>query len=98
MLESILKIDRVCTICTLDRSVIARRFLREGENGMGILDFLFDDSGPSSKTGDKDYTSSRNSAEAQASADYMSEEMNTGKDPIPDTAPDWAKDIPDPKD
>ena len=87
-----LKIDRFT--CTLDRSVFARRFLRKGEiEKMGILDFLFDDSGPSSKASGGDYTPSKNSAEAQASADYMSESLNTGKDPIPDTAPDWAKDI-----
>ncbi|OHB02628.1 MAG: hypothetical protein A3A90_01720 [Candidatus Zambryskibacteria bacterium RIFCSPLOWO2_01_FULL_35_19] len=94
ILKGILKIDRVCTIWTLDRRATIELSLRKGGiEKMGILDFLFDDSGPSSKASGGDYTPSKNSAEAQASADYMSESLNTGKDPIPDMAPDWAKDI-----
>ena len=77
ILKGILKIDRVCTIWTLDRRATIELSLRKG----GI-----------EKMGG-DYTPSKNSAEAQASADYMSESLNTGKDPIPDMAPDWAKDI-----
>lgn len=50
------------------------------------------------KDKDKDYAPTRNSAERQASADYMSESISSGKDPIPKEAPDWAKDIPSPSD
>lgn len=44
------------------------------------------------------YASARNSAEAQASADYLSETLNTGEDPIPNEVPDWAADLPSPSD
>ena len=62
---------------------------------MGFLSDLFggkpDDDGEGSE-----YASSRNSAEAQASADYISESIQTGQDPIPDTPPDWAENLPSP--
>ena len=41
--------------------------------------------------------STRNEADRQAQADYLSEALQTGKDPIPTKPPDWAKDIPSPK-
>lgn len=61
---------------------------------MGIFDLLGgkpDDDGEGSTS-----ASARNSAESQAMADYMSEAINTGKDPVPDEPPDWASSLPSP--
>jgi hypothetical protein len=69
--------------------------LWKGGYVMGIWKDLFGDSKNNSR---EDYAPTRNSAERQASADYMSESLSTGRDPIPKDPPDWAKDIPGPKD
>ncbi len=39
----------------------------------------------------------KNSTEKSASTDYAVEKVVTGKDPIPTSTPDWAKDLPKPK-
>lgn len=55
------------------------------------------DKGGSDDSGrDSSYASTHNSAERQASADYMSEALNTGHDPIPTQVPDWASGNPTP--
>jgi hypothetical protein len=38
-----------------------------------------------------------NTGEKDASIDHAIEQAETGKDPIPTEAPDWAKDLPSPK-
>ncbi len=43
------------------------------------------------------YASTRNSAESQAWDDYQDDLRETGEDPIPDSPPDWAADLPTPK-
>lgn len=54
---------------------------------MGILRDLFGGA-PTDDGEGSNYASSRNSAEQQASADYMSEALQTGRDPVPTTAPE----------
>jgi hypothetical protein len=39
----------------------------------------------------------QNPAEKSAAMDHKVETIVTGKDPIPSTPPDWAKDLPTPK-
>src|SRR5260370_655643 len=46
---------------------------------------------------DKDSAPTRNSAEREAYNDYINEAANTEKDPIPRERPEWAKDLPEPK-
>jgi hypothetical protein len=38
----------------------------------------------------------RNSAERDARGQYISEAAQTGRDPLPNSKPDWAKNLPDP--
>lgn len=42
-------------------------------------------------------TTPQNATERSASTDYVVEKVVTGKDPIPSSPPDWAKDLPKPK-
>ena len=79
---------------------LARPFLRKGEK-MGFLDALFGTSSSPEKDDDDEkstYAKPQNSAEQLASAHYLAENFQTGKDPIPDEPPDWAKNLPNPGD
>lgn len=63
---------------------------------MGLLTSLF---GGGSSSGDgekKDHAVPRNEGERSAARDYVKENLDTGKDPIPRDSPSWAKDIPTP--
>ena len=58
---------------------------------MGLIKDIF------GSKGDK-VTPSRNEVGRGARNDYIKEYKETGKDPIPKEPPDWAKNLPDPKD
>ncbi len=61
---------------------------------MGPFNSFFGVSSGEAKDG---WTSANNPAEQQAMADHMSEQLNTGEDPIPPEPPDWAEDLPSPQ-
>ncbi len=51
---------------------------------------------PSDKGGSHEGNPATNSAEREAMIDHAIEKAETGKDPVPRDAPEWAKDLPSP--
>lgn len=90
-------------LCSVADETCPRGCLGLGVNKkkMGFLDALFGTSPSPEKDDDDDkstYARPQNSAEQQASADYLTENFQTGADPVPDEPPDWAKSLPNPGD